>query len=142
MVKDVDGLGDALASVGSKTASNSFFDNLKSQAKGAVVALKSVLPVLAAVGVAYGAYKLWDYSQTGYTRASKNLDKSSGEYETTKSELNSLNSQLDETKSRIEELQSMKKDGTITVADEAELSKLQQQNSELERQVALERIFG
>ena len=46
MVKDVDGLGNSMASLGSKTASNSFFDNLKSQAKGAVVALKSVLPVL------------------------------------------------------------------------------------------------
>lgn len=137
ITSEVDGLGNSMALLGSKTTSNSFFDNLKSQAKGAVVALKSVLPVLAAVGVAYGAYKLWDYSQTGYTRASKKLDKSSGEYETTKSELNSLNSQLDETKSHIEELQSMKKDGTITVADEAELSKLQQQNSELERQIAL-----
>lgn len=137
IVSNSDELSKSFANLGKNSGKISFFDNLKSQAKGAVVALKSVLPILAAVGVAYGAYKLWDYSQTGYTRASKKLDKSSGEYETTKSELNSLNSQLDETKSRIEELQSMKKDGTITVADEAELSKLQQQNSELERQVAL-----
>lgn len=137
IVSNSDELSKSFANLGKNSGKISFFDNLKSQAKGAVVALKSVLPVLAAVGVAYGAYKLWDYSQTGYTRASKKLDKSSGEYETTKSELNSLNSQLDETKSRIEELQSMKKDGTITVADEAELSKLQQQNSELERQIAL-----
>ena len=73
-VNATDGLGNSMASLGSKTASNSFFDNLKSQAKGAIVALKSVLPVLTAVGVAYGAYKLWDYSQTGYTRAKEKAE--------------------------------------------------------------------
>ena len=137
ITNEVDGLSTSMVSLGSKSASNSFLDNLKNQAKGALVALKAIAPYVATAAVAYGAFKLWDYSQTGYTRASEKLDKSSGEYETTKSELNSLNSQLDETKSRIEELQSMQKDGTITVADEAELSKLQQQNSELERQIAL-----
>lgn len=117
--------------------STGMFESAGNIIKGFFASIKGYIPILAVAGTAFAAFKLWDYSQTGYTRASKKLDKSSGEYETTKSELNSLNSQLDETKSRIEELQSMKKDGTITVADEAELSKLQQQNSELERQVAL-----
>lgn len=117
--------------------STGMFESAGNIIKGFFASIKGYIPILAVAGTAFAAFKLWDYSQTGYTRASEKLDKSSGEYETTKSELNSLNSQLDETKSRIEELQSMKKDGTITVADEAELSKLQQQNSELERQVAL-----
>ena len=117
--------------------STGMFESAGNIIKGFFASIKGYIPILAVAGTAFAAFKLWDYSQTGYTRASKKLDKSSGEYETTKSELNSLNSQLDETKSRIEELQSMKKDGTITVADEAELSKLQQQNSELERQIAL-----
>ena len=117
--------------------STGMFESAGNIIKGFFASIKGYIPILAVAGTAFAAFKLWDYSQTGYTRALEKLDKSSGEYETTKSELNSLNSQLDETKSRIEELQSMKKDGTITVADEAELSKLQQQNSELERQIAL-----
>ena len=60
LVKDVDGLGDALASVGSKTSSTGFFGTLKSQAMGAVSALKSVLPVLAG-----------DLSYTGEVHAQK-----------------------------------------------------------------------
>lgn len=140
MVKDVDGLGNSMASLGSKTASNSFFDNLKSQAKGAVVALKSVLPVLAAVGVAYGAYKLWDYSQTGYTRAKEKAETSASTYSKDKSNLQSLQQELDTTKSKIEELNATKEqNGGLSLTDEAELSRLEQENAQLERKVAIQK---
>ena len=140
ITNEVDGLGNSMVLLNSKTISNSFFDNLKSQAKGAVVALKSVLPVLAAVGVAYGAYKLWDYSQTGYTRAKEKAEASASTYSKDKSNLQSLQQELDTTKSKIEELNATKEqNGGLSLTDEAELSRLEQENAQLERKVAIQK---
>lgn len=111
----------------------------KGMLTGAKKLVKSVGPYAIAAAAVYGGYKLWDHSQTKYTRANEALNKSSGEYETTKTELTSLNSQLDETKSKIEELESLKRTsgGKLSLTDEAELSTLQKQNDELERQITL-----
>lgn len=117
--------------------STGMFESAGNVIKGFFASVKGYIPIIAAVGAAYGAYKLWEHSQTGYTRASEKLDKSSSNYENTKSELSSLNQELDTTKSKIEELQSLKDAGTISLSDEAELERLQRQNNELENQVKL-----
>lgn len=140
IVSNSDELSKSFANLGKNSGKISFFDNLKSQAKGAVVALKSVLPVLAAVGVAYGAYKLWDYSQTGYTRAKEKAEASASTYSEDKSNLQSLQQELDTTKSKIEELNATKEqNGGLSLTDEAELSRLEQENAQLERKVAIQK---
>lgn len=122
--------------------SNSMLSATKDTLKGLFASIKGYLPIIAAVAAAIAAYKIWDYTQTKYTRAQEKLSKSSGEYEETKSELESLNNELETTTSRIEELQKLQKEGTITLTEEAELEKLQQTNSELERQVELKKAVA
>ena len=113
ITNEVDGLSTSMVSLGSKSASNSFLDNLKNQAKGALVALKAIAPYAAAAAVAYGAFKLWDYSQTGYTRAKEKAEASASTYSEDKSNLQSLQQELDTTKSKIEELNATKEQNLL-----------------------------
>ena len=70
-------------------------------------------------------------------KAIEKAEVSQSDYSSAVSELESLNSELDTSKSRIEELQALKAAGTISVTEDAELTRLQNQNKELERQIAL-----
>lgn len=144
IIESSDDVANAVIKSGEKVSQKTgIFSSAASLGKGMLTGakklVKSVGPYALAAAAAYGGYKLWDHSQTKYTRANEALNKSSGEYETTKTELTSLNSQLDETKSKIEELESLKRTsgGKLSLTDEAELSTLQKQNDELERQITL-----
>lgn len=140
---EFDNISDKVINFGEKTKeSTSMLSATKDTLKGLFASIKGYLPIIAAVAAAIAAYKIWDYTQTKYTRAQEKLSKSSGEYEETKSELESLNNELETTTSRIEELQKLQKEGTITLTEEAELEKLQQTNSELERQVELKKAVA
>ena len=140
MVAETENLGSTMASVGSKTEATGMFDGIKNAAKGALVSLKAMAPAIIAVGAAYGAYKLWDYSQTGYTRAKEKAEASASTYSEDKSNLQSLQQELDTTKSKIEELNATKKqNGGLSLTDEAELSRLEQENAQLERKVAIQK---
>lgn len=140
MVAETENLGSTMASVGSKTEATGMFDGIKNAAKGALVSLKAMAPAIIAVGAAYGAYKLWDYSQTGYTRAKEKAEASASTYSEDKSNLQSLQQELDTTKSKIEELNATKKQkGGLSLTDEAELSRLEQENAQLERKVAIQK---
>ncbi|MCI9168652.1 MAG: phage tail tape measure protein [Dorea sp.] len=70
-------------------------------------------------------------------RAIEKAEVSQSDYSSAVSELESLNSELETSKSRIEELQALKTAGTISITEDAELTRLQNQNKELERQIAL-----
>lgn len=70
-------------------------------------------------------------------KAIEKAEVSQSDYSSAVSELESLNSELDTSKSRIEELQALKAAGTISITEDAELTRLQNQNKELERQIAL-----
>lgn len=70
-------------------------------------------------------------------RAIEKAEVSQSDYSSAVSELESLNSELKTSKSRIEELQALKTAGTISITEDAELTRLQNQNKELERQIAL-----
>lgn len=70
-------------------------------------------------------------------KAIEKAEISQSDYSSSVSELESLNSELETTQSRIEELQALKDAGTITDIEDAELTRLQNQNKELERQIAL-----
>lgn len=65
------------------------------------------------------------------------LKETAQEYQNLKTESDNLNSELETTKDRIAELQELADKGTISITEEAELTRLQQQNAELERQIAL-----
>lgn len=134
-VNDVDGLADSFTSLGEveKASSSSLGDGLK----GMLVSLKAMLPVIAAVGAAIAVYKVWNYTQTGFSRAQEKFENALSNYKNTKSEIESLNSELDNTKSRIEELKELQNNGVITFAEEVELEKLQHTNDELERQLEI-----
>ena len=136
MINDVDGLADSFTSLGEvEKASTS---SLGAGFKGMLISLKSMLPVIAAVGTAVAAWKIFEYTQTGFTRATEQMNKSVQSYKEEQQNLDDLNSKLDETKSRIQELKELQANGTITFAEETELEKLQNTNSELERQIELQ----
>ena len=112
------GFGAALSAAGA--AAKSFF-----------VALATnwvTYAVAALVAVAAIAYK----TAHAFDDAVEQAQNSASEYQSSQTELSSLNSELETTNSRIKEIQSS---GTISLTDEAELSKLQAQRKELEQQV-------
>ena len=73
-------------------------------------------------------------------KANEALEKSSNAFEDTISEIKDYNAELETTQDRIEELQKLVDNGSISVADEAELKLLKEQNAELERQIALKQL--
>ena len=140
---EFDGISDKMINFGEKAKeSTSMLSATKDTLKGIFASIKGYIPLLAAAAAAFAAYKIWDYTQTKYTRAQEKLDNSSSKYTETKSALESLNSELETTTSRIEELQKLQDAGTITLSEEAELQKLQQANSELQRQVDLKKAIA
>ena len=112
--------------------------NISSYFKGILATAKQLAPVLATIGVAIAAYKGFQFLDDKFTltfsTAQKHMEESASAYESNYSELQSINSELETTSSRIAELKSQ---GTLTIAEEAELAKLERQNSLLEAQQKL-----
>ena len=142
MVNATDGLADSLAKVENVSESSGIFSGAKNFGKEMVLNLKNFIttagPYIAAIGAVVAAYKLLDYSQHAYTRAQEEATNTASEYQTERSNLESLNQSLDDTKSRLQELQDIKATRPLNLTEEAELSKLQTQNDELQRQVDLQ----
>lgn len=82
-----------------------------------------------------GIMKVVDYMTSGQKRMIEAAESSRSAWESTKSGIESLNKELDTTQQRINELNAK---GHLTIAEEAELSKLQMQNAELEKQLDLQ----
>lgn len=141
-INNVDGLADSFVKVETASKSSSIFSGAKDFGKGIVLSLKSFVatagPYIAAIGAVVAAYKLLDYSQHAYTRAQEKATNAASEYQTERSNLESLNQSLGDTKSRLQELQDIKATRPLNLTEEAELSKLQTQNDELQRQVDLQ----
>mgnify|MGYP004541384105 CR=1 FL=1 len=87
-VKDIidgsDEVGKAIIKAGEDaakagTSSTGFFASLSNAAKGFLAYLKSMLPVIAVVGTAFAAWKIFEYSQTGFTRATEKMNTSVSE---------------------------------------------------------------
>lgn len=120
--------------------STGMFESAGNIIKGFFASIKGYIPILAVAGTAFATFKLWDYSQTGYTRAKEKAETSASTYSEDKSNLQSLQQELDTTKSKIEELNATKKqNGGLSLTDEAELSRLEQENAQLERKVAIQK---
>lgn len=131
-------LADSFIDLG--TASKSVDNNL---GKGLLASLKSfaLSPVgLMSIATAIGAIvvALDDAMHLDQEEAFSALSSSLDEYNSSASQLDSLNQELETTKARIQELQGLQANGTITLSEEAELTKLQSQNAELERKISLQ----
>ena len=90
-----------------------------------------IAAVVATIGIAALAI---DHFTESFDEAIEKADKSRSAYEQTASEVESLESQLSDVKDRISELNSM---DSLTITEEAELQKLQAENDQLERQLAI-----
>lgn len=98
--------------------STGMFESAGNIIKGFFASIKGYIPIIVAIGAAFAAWKIFEYSQTGFTRATEKMNTSVSEYQEAAQELDSLNSKLDETKDRIAELQSLQSQGVITFDEE------------------------
>lgn len=131
-------IADTTVDVGEKVSkSTGMFESAGNVLKGVFATIKGFIPILAVVGTAFAAYKLYDALTVSYSEARDNLTNAASDYEQTTSELESLNSELKTTKSRISELKELQSTGKITFAEENELAKLEKENASLERQIKI-----
>lgn len=107
------------------------FSDLAASIGLSATALGGFIAVAAGIAVAVAAI---DYFTESFDEAVEKADKSRSAYEQTASEVESLESQLSDVKDRISELNSM---DSLTITEEAELQKLQAENDQLERQLAI-----
>lgn len=95
-------------------------------------ALYTLLPI---VGFIYAVVKIIQAFQASADKAREKIQKATEAYEEQTSALESLNSELKTTKDRIDELNSQ---DSLTIVEQEELEKLQQQEASLERQIKLQ----
>lgn len=120
----------------STTGLSAAFTGLGISIKSAFMALATNPLTYLTAGLVAGGIALNNYIKE-FDNAVDKAEDSQADYSSTVSELESLNSELETTKSRISELQALKDAGTITPIENDELTKLQNQNKELERQINL-----
>lgn len=132
LINGSDNLADSFIDLG--TAATTSSSSLSTIFTGLWATLKPMLPLIAAITAGFAAFKLVESYVKAYDNALNKASDSLSEYKNTSSELESLNSELETTQSRIQELQSQ---GTLTITEESELTKLQEQNNELQRQIDL-----
>ena len=93
--------------------------------------------IVLVVGAIASLVAIYDALTVSVSEAKENLEESITSFNETTKEIKDLNSELETTENRIKELQKLSDAGTISVADEAELETLKEQNKELARQIAL-----
>ena len=121
-----------LTSLGDVAAAASLgFEGLASAIGISTAALGGFLAIAAGI---VAVVAIVDLVTESFDEAVEKADKSRSAYEQTASEVESLESQLSEVKNRISELNSM---DSLTITEEAELQKLQAENDQLERQLAI-----
>ena len=136
LVDSIDGLGDSIVDIGS--AGTTAGKSISSVFKGMAASIAPLLPLIAGVAGAFALFEGFKFLDDKFTltfgTAQRHLSESSSAYSSTVSELSSMNSQLETSNARIDELKSK---GTLSFTEEAELSKLERQNSLLETQIKI-----
>ena len=116
---------------------------LSTATKGFAASLGLTVPQLALVAAGIitvvGVVKMLKDAYVTQSEYSEKLTESIENMQEAVDELDSLNKELDETKNRISELQKQANDGTISLVDQEELTKLKETNKELERKIALQK---
>lgn len=126
---------NAVTSISFELLTKSIWANIKAMAKWLVT--NPVGWAILAAGAIAGLVAICDAFTTSLSEAKNNLENSITTFNKTTDEINTLNEELKTTEERIRELIKLSDDGTISVADEAELELLKEQNKELTRQIAL-----
>ncbi len=91
------------------------------------------------IGSIYAITKLYDAITITQEEASESARNTAQKYEETKQEIESVNSELKTTQTRIKELESQ---GTLSLVEQDELTKLQSTNAELERELAIKKAIA
>lgn len=94
--------------------------------------------VLVATAVTAGVMAWQKYKQA-QEEAAQALSDSLQKYDDAETSVKSLETQLKDCANKIEELQALADNGTITLTDQEELDRLKETNTELERQLAVEK---
>lgn len=125
------------AGTASASGINSAFSSVGTALKTFATSAAGILTI--AIGIGAAAVALEDYFTIDYGEALDASMNSITQANSSKQNLAALNQELAATQSRIKELQALEQAGTISVVEKAELSTLQNQNSELERRAALQK---
>ena len=104
---------------------------------GATLKASLMNPLTWMAGAGIAAMGALIYKATEFDRAINATSKSQSAYASAATELSELNAQLDTASARISELNSLKKQRSLSFAEESELDTLLLQNNELERQIQL-----
>ena len=131
-------LADSFIDLGTEAhvASNNLGKGILASLKSFALSPVGIVTIATAIGAAIVAIE--DAMHIDQEEAFSALSESLSNYQSSADELNSLNQELETTQSRIQELQALQNAGTISFAEEAELSQLQAQNAELERKISLQ----
>ncbi len=133
-----DSIGDSFIDLGGNIESSSgklgnVFKGLAGSFKSFFTSVPGILTLVGA-GIT-AAVKAFDYFYVSRDEAIEKAAQSASTASTEQGNLDAIQAELDETSSKIDEIKSK---GKLSLTDEAELSKLESQNAELERQYAIQ----
>lgn len=130
-VKSVESIGESTIKSGSKLSD--FGAALKGVGKS-LVSFASVHPVITGITATIAAVALLSTAIEDVNEKRQKAANSYSDYQSTITEIESINGELETTNNRIDELQAK---GHLTFTESSELTNLQVQNAELERQLEL-----
>lgn len=138
ILKENADLADSFIDLGGNIESSSgkfgnVFKGLAGSFKSFFTSIPGILTLVSA-GIT-AAVKAFDYFYVSRDEAIEKAAQSASTASTEQGNLDAIQAELDETSSKIDEIKSK---GKLSLTDEAELSKLESQNAELERQYAIQ----
>lgn len=138
ILKENADLADSFIDLGGNIESSSgklgnVFKGLAGSFKSFFTSVPGILTLVSA-GIT-AAVKAFDYFYVSRDEAIEKAAQSASTASTEQGNLDAIQAELDETSSKIDEIKSK---GKLSLTDEAELSKLESQNAELERQYAIQ----
>jgi len=126
-------------------------------AKAMIASLMPLIGVLAAIGIAFAAFKGFDYVNSGWTRAQESAQKAVAEFDDAKTKLDDINKEKTDNLSKVQEIAAKydiqvdgmddvdeiiekinSSDKGITLVDQVELEKLSSANKQLEAQAKIQ----
>lgn len=151
MKAGVDAYSEAL------TAGNSAMVAFGAGAKAMTASMLPLLGIVGALVLAFAGFKVFDYFNTGWTRAQESAQKAVSEFDDAKTKLESLNEEKNDNLSKVQEIAAKydiqvdgmddvddmiekikSSDKGITLVDQVELDKLSAANKQLEAQAKVQ----
>ena len=139
------------------TAGNSAMVAFGAGAKAMAASMLPLLGIVGALVLAFAGFKVFDYFNTGWTRAQESAQKAVSEFDDAKTKLEDLNKEKDDNLSKVQEIAAKydiqvdgmddvddviekikSSDKGITLVDQVELDKLSAANKQLEAQAKVQ----